>query len=101
VSADTGALPIWSRSGREVFYRAGNAIMAVPVIAGETFTAGTARLLFEVPLYEADPGAPNYDISADDQRFILVLPSRPDGPERLNVVQGWKAEIQRRLRESR
>jgi serine/threonine-protein kinase len=100
VSIDGGALPIWSRTGREVFYRRGDAIMAVPVAAGETFSPGQPRVLFEAPWYEADPGAPNYDVSLDGQRFLLVLPARPDGPERLNVVQEWEAEILRRLGDS-
>jgi hypothetical protein len=31
----------------------------------------------------------------------MVLPGSTDGPERLYVVDGWKAEIERRLRAAR
>jgi hypothetical protein len=101
VSTSGGTLPVWARSGRELFYRSGNGLVAVPVTLGRSFTAGTPRLLFEVPYYEGDPGSPNYDVAADDQRFIIVLPATTGGPDRLNVVQGWKAEVLRRLRVNR
>jgi Tol biopolymer transport system component len=101
VSADGGVLPVWSRNGRELFYREGTRIMAVSVTPGETFTAGTPRPLFEVPYYEGDPGMPNYDVTPDGQRFLMVFPASTEGPDRLNVIQGWKAEILRRLDGSR
>jgi Tol biopolymer transport system component len=101
VSTSGGVLPVWSRSGRELFYRQGNRIMTVPVTLGETFTSGSPRPLFEVPFYEGDPGSPNYDVAADDQRFVIVLPASTGGPDRLNVVQGWKKQILRRLGDSR
>lgn len=97
VSADGGAFPVWSRNGRELFYREGARMMAVSVTPGETFTAGTPRPLFEVPYYEGDPGMPNYDVTPDGQRFMMVFPATTEGPDRLNVIQGWKAEMLRRL----
>ena len=101
VSTDGGGLAIWSRSGRELFYRRATAIMAVPVTLGQTFTSGTPRRLFDVPLYEGDPGSPNYDVAPDDQRLLMVLPATTDGPDRLHVIQGWQADILRRLDENR
>jgi hypothetical protein len=58
-------------------------------------------MLFTGRFYEGEPGGPNYDVSLDDQRFLMVLPGSTEGPDRLNVVQGWKAEIERRLRATR
>jgi hypothetical protein len=75
--------------------------MAVPLTPGETFAAGTPRPLFEVPYYEGDPGMPNYDVTPDGQRFLMVFPASTEGPDRLNVIQGWKAEILRLLGDSR
>ena len=97
LSREGGVMPVWAKNGREVFYRYRNAIMSVPVTLGETFTSGTPQLLFEAPFYEGDPGSPNYDVAPDNQRFILVLPGSTEGPDRLHVIQGWKAEILRRL----
>ena len=101
VSTAGGVLPVWANTGRELFYRSGNRIMAVPVTLGETFTSGTPQPLFEAPYYEGDPGSPNYDVTPDGQRFVMVFPADTGGPARLNVVQGWKAEILRRLRDTR
>jgi Tol biopolymer transport system component len=97
VSSDGGALPVWSTSGRELFYRAGSRMMVVAVTPDGTFSSAEPRTLFEGRYFEADPGGPNYDVARDDQRFLMVLSGDTDGPDRLNVVQGWKPELLRRL----
>lgn len=99
VSTDGGVLPVWSTSGRELFYRAGNRMMAVSVTPDGNFSAAVPRTLFAGRYFEAEPGAPNYDVARDDQRFLMVVPGDTEGPDRLNVVQEWKAEILRRLRD--
>ncbi len=100
VSSEGGVLPVWARSGRELFYRSGTRMMAVPVSTKGGFTPGEARRLFDVELYQVDPGEPHYDVSLED-RFLVVKRGTPDGPERLNVVQGWRSEIERRLQNAR
>jgi eukaryotic-like serine/threonine-protein kinase len=95
ISPDGGILPVWGKTGRELFYWSGKRLMAVPVKANGTFIPSEPRLLFEGDYY------PNYDVSLDDQRFLLVQRGATDGPERLNVVQGWRSEIERRLSEAR
>ena len=40
ISTDGGDEPVWSRDGRELFYRNGNAMMAVPITSQPTFAAG-------------------------------------------------------------
>jgi hypothetical protein len=96
ISSDGGWLPVWSPTGRELFYRSGDRMMAAAVGPGDTFETAPPRTLFEGHYFEAEPGGPNYDVSLDAQRFLMVLPAA-DGPARLNVVQGWKAETLRRL----
>ena len=101
VSTAGGALPVWSASGRELFYRSGNRMMAVSVTPDGDFSAAEPRTLFEGRYFEAEPGGPNYDVARDGQRFLMVLSGDTEGPDRLNVVQNWKAEILRRLGTSR
>ena len=48
-----------------------------------------------------EPGGPDHDVSLDDKRFLIVQRGTTDGPERLNVIQGWRSEIERRLRTAR
>jgi hypothetical protein len=96
-----GDLPLWSRNGRELFYRDGPHMMSVAITPGDTFAHGAPQRLFSGRYFEAEPGGPNYDVSPDGQRFLMVLAGSTDGPDRLIVVQGWKDEIERRLRASR
>jgi Tol biopolymer transport system component len=97
VSRNGGSYPLWSRSGRELFFRRGNQLMVVPVTPGATFSSGTPQPLLQGRFYEAEPGSPNYDVALDDQRLLMVVQGSSEGPDRLNVIQGWKAEILRRL----
>ena len=96
--SDGGDLPLWSRNGRELFYRDGPHMMSVAIAPGDTFAAGAPQRLFSGRYFEAEPGGPNYDVSPDGQRFLMVLAGSTDGPDRLIVVQGWKEEVERRLR---
>jgi len=72
VSTGGGTAPLWARSGRELFYRSGRRMMAVEVMSGATFQHGAARMLFEGPFLSAGQHV-NYDVSADAQRFIMIL----------------------------
>lgn len=101
VSIDGGNFPVWSKTGRELFYRNGNRLMAVDVtVSGRTFRAGSPRHLLDRDVYEVEPGEPHYDV-AGDGRFLIVPRGSADGPERLNVIQGWRTEVERRLRAAR
>ena len=48
VSTDGGASPVWSRDGRELFYRSGEKMMTASVETRPTFRAGVPKLLFEL-----------------------------------------------------
>jgi Tol biopolymer transport system component len=73
ISSEGGGGPVWSRDGRELFYRLENRVLAVDMRSGSRLQPGSPRLLFEaplsVPIYQAD-----YDVSADGQRFIMIRP---------------------------
>ena len=98
VSTQGGTEPVWSRDGRELFYRNGGEMLVVDVEpGGDEF--GTPRLLFE-GTYESDPngiGAANYDVSLDGQQLLMV--SRDSRAERLSlvVVENWSEELKERV----
>ncbi len=73
ISADGGREALWSRNGRELFYRNGNKMMAVQIATQPGFSAGTPKMLFEGN-YQMLPAqsTPNYDVSADGQRFLML-----------------------------
>jgi hypothetical protein len=46
VSTSGGNTPLWSPDGREIYYRSGDAAMAVPVETEPTFKPGKPAVLF-------------------------------------------------------
>jgi Tol biopolymer transport system component len=90
VSDAGGALPVWRRDGRELFYLAPSGdLMAVNVMTEGLFTAGTPMRLFRTPLtFLAQGGAP-YDVTADGQRFLLTAPVGAPASSPLSTILNW------------
>jgi len=95
VSRNGATQPRWARNGRQLFYVEAGTLMEVPVRTTPEFWAGTP-----VPLFAHSHFArwmePNYDVSADGERFLV--PGRSEqGKERLiHVVQNWFSEFRDR-----
>ncbi len=98
VSGGPGAEAIWSRDGRELFYRNGLQMWAVDVETEPGFRAGTPRLLFEAEfaLDYSGTGWPNYDVSLDGQQFLMAR-SAPAAATGYVVVQNWFEELKERV----
>jgi serine/threonine-protein kinase len=99
ISTDGGTEPVWARNGRELFYRNGDKMMAVAIETKATFAAAKPKLLFEGH-YEAGLYAfqPNYDISPDGQRFLMIKASEQESAGRqINVVLNWFEELKGRV----
>ena len=90
VSTDGGDEPVWSRNGRELFYRNGDKILAVYVKTAPAFTAGTPRALFQGQ-YSTFPGRASYDVSADGRRFLMTRSTEQQSApaQSLHVVLNW------------
>ena len=73
VSTDGGVGPLWAHSGRELFFiDTDRQMIAVEVETDPTFQVVEMRTLFTLqPGYFIDVGEDFYDISADDQRFLM------------------------------
>ena len=50
ISTDGGTHPRWSRDGREIFFRQGDALMVATVDSKRAFRAERPRRLFSAPL---------------------------------------------------
>jgi serine/threonine-protein kinase len=70
ISTNGGTAPLWSPSGRELFYRAGKSLMVVTVEETARLTVSEPRVLFG-PVYWTGEGR-SYDISRDGQRFVMI-----------------------------
>ncbi len=98
ISIDGGSEPVWSPTGRELFYRNGNKMMAVPILTEPRFSVGTPQMLFEAPYASVPVRVPNYDVSADGQRFLMIKATEPTTtPTQINVVVNWIEELKRRV----
>jgi serine/threonine-protein kinase len=87
---------VWSRDGKELFYRNGPKFMSVPITLTPDFTAGKPRLLFEGPY--ALVGNQSYDVTPDGQRFLVLEPVEKElAPiTHFNVVLNWFEEVKKK-----
>ncbi len=87
ISTDGGLRPVWARSGLELFYRNGDAMMAVKIETSPSFSPGRPQLLFR----KASTGS--YDV-ASDGRFLMIeaLPSET-AARPVTVVLNWLQEL--------
>jgi len=96
VSVDGGALPFWSRDGRELFYASPRKLMSAPIEKGSTFRAGTPRALFDVRVLTGGS-----DVSPDGKRFLVVKSAAPEaasgGQQQFQFVLEWFDEVRRRV----
>jgi hypothetical protein len=103
VSSAGGYEPLWSADGRELFYRQGNAVLAVAVDPGAEFPFGAPERLFSGPYVQLETGLSRaYDV-APDGRFLMLLAEGEDraaAPASIVVVQNFAEEIKQRVRPS-
>jgi serine/threonine-protein kinase len=98
ISTEGGTEPMWNPKGRELFYRTGNKMMAVDVTAQPGFSASKPRVLFEGAYVPTPRSLPNYDVSPDGQRFLMLEGSQQgQTPVQINVVLNWFEELKRRV----
>ena len=95
ISTDGGAEPVWSRDGRELFYRSGDRLMAVTVRGDDEFRAGEPSVLLEAAMERAAPRFTNYDAAPDGSRFVMVQGGDPPAADHLAVVLDWFQELER------
>ena len=91
ISVDGGTGPVWSRDGRQLYYSRGKQMMVVDIDPSDGLDVSPPRQLFSGPFRM---GFPNYDVSPDGERFVMVRYGEESIP-RINVVQNWFEELKR------
>jgi Tol biopolymer transport system component len=88
VSAAGGEMPQWRRDGKEIFFLAGNTLMAAPVQSeGTSFASGTP-----MPLFTAQLGVSrrnHFTVGADGQRFLFASPAGAERVGEVDVLLNW------------
>jgi serine/threonine-protein kinase len=109
VSSGGGNSPLWSPDGRELFYRSGDATMAVEVETQPTFKRGNPKALFQ-GTYFGPTVFPNivitpWDIHPNGKKFLMIKPAAstsaaPTGaaPQpKITVVVNWFEELKQQV----
>jgi Tol biopolymer transport system component len=96
VSADGATEPVWSRDGREIFYRrptaSGAELMAAALELGPVPRVVTRTRLFDVTEYDSGTPHAGFDVTPDGRSFVFV---RRNGGDHIVVLQNV-AELARR-----
>jgi DNA-binding winged helix-turn-helix (wHTH) protein/Tol biopolymer transport system component len=92
ISTNGGSQPRWRRDRKELIYLAlDGTFMTVPMSPDSAF--GVPQRIFLTPL-NVDPVADQYDITADGQRFVLLVPADPP-VQRIQVLTNWASIFER------
>jgi hypothetical protein len=94
VSSAGGVQPRWRRDGGELYYLSlDGTVMAADINAAgpQGGRAAAPRPLFQTHL-SPSPNVPQYDVTADGTRFLVLEPARSGG-EPVTFVLNWAAGL--------
>ncbi len=99
VSTDGGTEPAWAHSGRELFYRNGrDEFVRVEVLRGATFVTGEQQVLFSAREYGSFLFNRKYDVTPDDQRFVMIRNiGEQEAAGELIVVENFFEELKAKV----
>jgi len=106
ISNNGGTFAVWSKNGRELFYRTPDQqIMVVSYTAkGDSFVPDKPRLWSEKRLADTS-FFQNIDISPDGKRFLVLMPVEAPGQQRANnqvtFLENFFDEVRRRAPEGK
>ena len=89
ISTDGGSEPLFASGSPTLFYRHGDDLMAVEITPGPPITVGSARLVFQKAYNRSNGFWPNYDVTPDGKRVLMIRGTAQDIPSRVNVVFNW------------
>jgi serine/threonine-protein kinase len=94
VSNEGGLQPVWARDGREIFYRNGDRMMVAAVSTEPFFRTEKPSVLFEGRFAGPQFRFPQYDVSLDGGRFLMV---QEEFQTRIHIVFNWFEELRARV----
>ena len=92
VSANGGNQPVWSRNGKELFYREGEWMMAATIQSNPFRVVSMSKLFeFSGTVYGVEENLASYDV-APDGRFLAARRDAVAADE-IQVVLNWTDEL--------
>jgi serine/threonine-protein kinase len=93
-----GSEPVWSHSGRELFYRdLADNLVALSIAPGGEFRVLSRRVLFSAGTFIQDVRNRTYGVSPDDQSFYFVDDAASTSRDGVVMVRNWIAEAERAI----
>ena len=94
VSESGGTQPRWSVDGSEIYYVRGSGLVAVSVSLQGEFRVGKQEELFRGEFLGRWGTLPEYDVSADGQRFVIQSRIGEVPSKAIQVVLNWQSLLQ-------
>ena len=98
VSSGGGGEPVWSRDGRQLYYREASTMTAAAMVFTTQPTVGARTRLFD-DRFETDGFHANYDVLPDGSGFAMLRTNEES--RRLVLTLNWSAELRQRLGRAR
>ncbi|MGZ8838990.1 MAG: TolB family protein, partial [Candidatus Aminicenantales bacterium] len=97
ISKEGGLHPVWSKDGKQLFYRQANQVWVVDVGTESGFSAGKPRLLFEKGEFRQGTPVRDWDLWPDGQGFLMVKNEEEKSQPLTEIVlvQNWFEELKR------
>jgi hypothetical protein len=94
VSLDGGSDPVWSRSGKELFYKTTGTghLIAATLVTGSRLQVVRRDTLF-VTFGRYRGSAPGYDVFPGDQEFLMLSAADVDNEFPLMVMTNWHKRV--------
>jgi hypothetical protein len=94
VSTTGGVDPVWSPSGRQLFFKNGDQLLEADLTFAASVSAAQARVLF------ARPGlgqAAGFDVGADGKKFLMPQPAPQNvlASQSMRMIVNWFEELKR------
>ncbi|TDI36827.1 MAG: serine/threonine-protein kinase [Acidobacteria bacterium] len=93
VSTNGGRNPLWSPTGKEIFYKVGQTLMSVPIRTHPELEIDAPKVLFQWPDARGNIWR-NWDVAPNGERFVMTRPVNDSRPQ-INVILNWFDELER------
>lgn len=98
ISPEGGTEPLWAKSGKRIYFRKGARVFAVDILGTDPdFLVSKPRLLFERAGYASTMPVRSYDMTRDEQRFLMIKVEerKPQPVTEMILIQNWFEELKR------
>ena len=89
VSNDGGTEPVWSRSGRELFFKSKGTLFSAEIRTSTGFAVGARRRLFPTKGFFDNEWHARYDVLPGDTAFIMIGVDVATQRRRTIAVENW------------